>query len=162
MRCLLKPQLRYAGMTVLFLAACSPMGAVQVPASGPGSYPPAVYTHRVATTDVLVYWNCTQPEPGVVEVDGVVQNVGSPEVRYPELNLVGVDSRNSSVSQASTSLSDAMVTTNQIAPFHLQLHPAGSEQRLDLYYQYFLDSRLDFPIRNYARDVCSPTQHLAR
>ncbi len=162
MRCLLKPQLWYAGMTVLFLAACSTTGAVQVPASGPGSYPPAVYTHRVATTDVLVYWNCTQPEPGVVEVDGVVQDIGSPQVRYLELNLVGADSRNSSVSQASASLSDAMLTTNQIAPFHLQLRPAGSERRLDLYYQYYLDSRLDFPIRNYARDVCSPTQHLAR
>ncbi len=162
MRCLLKPQVWCVLMTGLLYAACSPPGPYQVPASGPGSYPLAVYTHRVGTPDVLVYWNCTQPEPGVVQVDGVVQNTGGREVWYAEVNLVGADVRDASVSQASGSVPDATLITNQIAPFHLRLRTAGSERRLDLYYQYYLGSRLVRPIRNFARDACSPTQHLSR
>lgn len=100
-----------------------------------------------------------------MELDGVVQNIGGRDVRFVELNLVGVDSRGYSVSQTTTSLSDIVLSINQTSPFHLRLRPAGSEVRFDLYYQYRLGFGSGFPAfpdethRFYARDVCSETQH---
>jgi len=147
-------------VTGLLLAACSTTGPLGVPASGPTNYPPANFTHRVSTADVDVFWNCTQPESGLVEVDGVVQNTGGRDVKFMELNLVGVDPRNYSVSQATASLPDTVLSTNQISPFRMSFRTVGSEARFDLYYQYYPGPRRDAH-RNFARDACSPTLHLA-
>jgi len=149
--------------TNLLLTACSTVGTFSGPESGLGNPPPLMFAHRVATPDVEVYWNCTRPEPGLVELDGVVHNIGGRDVRFVELNLVGVDARGHSVSQTTTSLSDVVLTINQTSPFHLRLRTAGTEMRFDLYYQYrsgvgsgfsgFQDGTHHF----YARDVCPGT-----
>lgn len=112
-----------------------------------------------------VYWNCTRPEPGLLELDGVVQDVGGRDVRFVKLNLVGVDPRGYSVSQTTASLPDIVLHLNQTSPFHLRLRTAGNEARFDLYYRYqsgfgrgfsaFPDATHHF----YARDVCSEAQH---
>ncbi len=80
-----------------------------------------------------------------------------------ELNLVGVDSQGGTVSQAATSLPDIAPWINQISPFHMRLQTVGSEVRFDLYYQYYPGTpRFGLAQRNFVRDACSPTQHLAR
>ena len=160
MRCVLKTQPWCLVAMGLLLAACATTGTFRVPASGPGNYPPVVYAHRVGGEDVEIYWNCTQPEPGLVEIDGVVQNVGGRDVKFMELNLVGVDSRDYSVSEATTALPEIDLTINETSPFQMRLRAIGSEVRFDLYYQYYSSSRTGFPHRNFARDACSPAQHL--
>ncbi len=161
MRCLLKLRLCFVALAGLLLAACGTTGTYQVPASATGNYPPAVYAHRVGGTDVEIYWNCSQPEPGVVEMHGVVQNVGGRDVKFMELNLVGVGPGDSSVSQATVSLPAIDLGSYGNSPFHLQVRTIGSEARFDLYYQYYLGSGLSPLIRNFVRDACSQTQHLA-
>ncbi len=164
MRWLPKPQLWFLVVTGL-LTACSTVGTFRVPAPGPGNYPPLVFTHRVATPDVEVYWNCTRPEQGTLDVDGVVHNFGGRDVRFVELDLVGVDARGHSVSEATTSLPIIVLHLNQTEPFHLRLRTAGSEVRFDLYYQYRSGIGSGFAAfpdgahRFYARDVCSETPH---
>jgi hypothetical protein len=155
-------------LTSLLLTACSTEGTFRVPASGPGNYPPLVFTHRVATPDVEVYWNCTRPEPGLVELDGVVHNVSGRDVRFVELNLLAVDPGGASSSQTTTSLPDIVLSINQTSPFRLRLRTSGSLERFDLYYQYRLGVGPGFPAfpdetqHFYARDVCSETQHRVR
>ncbi len=161
-RWLLKPQLWYLMAMALGLAACSTLGTFRVPASGPGNYPPAVYTHRVGAANVEIYWNCTQPEPGVLEMDGVVQNIGGRTVNFMKLNLVGVGSQGGTVSQATTSLPDIALQINETSPFHMRLRTVGSEVRFDLYYHYYPGTQFGFSHRNFVRDACSPTQHLVR
>lgn len=152
----------------LLLTACSTVGSFRVPASGPGNYPPLVFTHRVATPDVEVYWNCTHPEQGTLDMDGLVHNFGGREVRFVELNLVGVGPRGNTVSETTTSLPDIVLHLNQTSPFDLRLRTAGSETRFDLYYQYRLGFGSGFPAfpdethRFYARDVYSEAQHRVR
>jgi putative hemolysin len=161
-RWLLKTQLWYLMAMALSLSACSTAGTSRVLGLGPGSYPPAVYTHRVGSANVDIYWNCAQPEPGVLEMDGVVWNTGGRTVNFMKLNLVGADSHGGTVSQATTSLPDIALGINQISPFHMRVRTVGSEVRFDLYYEYYPGTEFGFSHRNFVRDACSPTQHLVR
>jgi hypothetical protein len=160
-----------SGLLVLIgwaISACVANGTGGLPGSGPTVYPPDAFAHRVAAPDVTIYWNCTRPEPGTLQFDGVVQNTGGREVRFVELQLDGVDAREGKMAHASTALPDIVLYTNQISSFHMQVPTTGVEARYDLFYQYRLASRpglmglSDSDQHFMARDVCSETQHRVR
>ena len=146
----------------LGMAACATEG---IPQSAPPVYPPAVFAHRVSTSDVTVYWNCAQPEPGALRVDGVVQNTGGGSVEYAEVEIVSVDARDRTIASVRTAVRDLVLQTSQISPFQLGLRTVGAEARIDLYYEYRVRSFFGLggvrmsPERFRARDVCSETQH---
>lgn len=159
------------------LSACALEGTWP-PTTEPTIYPPAVFSHRVGTSHVVLYWNCTQPEPGVLRLDGVAQNPHSPqEVRFLELDLAGVDAQDRFVSETKGAVRNFLLRLNEISPFQLDLRLAGTEVRFDLFYQYrFHEDGGHFlagpPVggphlfaqeqRFMARDVCSETQHRVR
>jgi len=171
------------GLVVLLgvsLSACATDGSLGLPAAEPKPYPPPGYAHRVASSHVELYWNCTQAEPGILRLVGVAVNPwNSQEVRFLEFDFVGVDARERTVSDAQGQARDFLLGTNQSTPFQLDLRTAGSEVRFDLYYKYRFQDRSHREIvaaqvggrpfllaqqtnRFLARDVCSETQHLAR
>ena len=130
----------------------------------PTVYPPAAFAHRVATSDVAIYWNCTRSEFGQLQFDGVAQNIGGSEIRYLGLELNAVDAKENFGLSAVAAPLDILLYTNQLSPFHLQLPIRGDEARFDLFYQYRLSSRFGAfagleDRRFMARDVCSDTQH---
>lgn len=160
----------------LGLAACTSEGTLGRPAAEPTSYPPDAFAHRVASSHVVLYWNCARPDAGLVRLEGVAQNPWSPqEVRFLEFDLVGVDARDRTVSQAKGEARDFLLGTSQTTPFHLDLRTQGTEVRFDLYYRYrFQDNGRSFiagrlvgapPLlaqmqqQFFVRDVCSETQH---
>jgi hypothetical protein len=161
------------------LWACAEDGSLRIQAAAPVPYPPPGYAHRVDTPQIGLFYNCTNPEPGVLRLDGLAFNIWNMQpVRYLELALDGVDAKDHSVSEAGGEGRDYQILTGQSTSFQVDLRPAGSEVRYDLYYQYqFLDGdhkdlisgpmvRGVFPKkvgnRFMARDACSPTQHLMR
>jgi hypothetical protein len=114
---------------------------------------------------VTVYWNCTRPEPGALQVDGVVQNTGGGVVQFAEVELVAVDAQDRTIASVRSAVRDVQIETNQISPFQLGLRTVGAEARSDLYYEYRVRSSFGFggaklsPERFRARDVCSESQH---
>jgi len=165
---------------MLGLAACAFLGVPLQSKEGPSPYPPDVYAHRVATSHVVLYWNCSRPATDLLRVDGVAQNPwSSQEVRFLELELVGVDGQDRIVSEAAAAVPDFLLGTNQISPFRLDLRTVGGEVRFDLYYHYRYDETDEVDIllagppmagprplastqNSLARDVCSDTRHRAR
>ena len=149
----------------LGMAACATEGTRKSAPTQPALYPPAVFAHRVSTAAVTVYWNCTQPEPGALYVDGVVQNTGGGVVQYAEVEIVSVDARDRTVASVRSAVREVVIQTNQVSPFQLGLRTVGAEARIDLYYEYRVRSVFGlggaqvFPERFRARDVCSETQH---
>lgn len=139
-------------------------------------YPPATFEHRVATSQVEVYWTCSEPEAGVIHVSGVATNPWNAQpVRYFELEVAGVDANGRTVSAGSGGVPDVLLHTNQISPFRVLLRRAGTEARYDLYYQYqynemeFESALFPFggPIswathRFMVRDACAAGKHRAR
>ncbi len=58
-----------AATFVMSLAGCAAMDAPGR-AALPGS-PPGAFAHRVATSEVVLLWNCLQPEAGRLRLEGV-------------------------------------------------------------------------------------------
>ena len=149
----------------LGVTACASDGASRVPASQAALYPPAVFAHRVSTSEITVYWNCARPEPDVLRVEGVVQNTGGGSLYYAEVEIVSVDAGDRTIASVGAPVRDAILQTNQISPFQLTLRMVGAETRIDLYYVYRAQTRFGFGVgqtyreRFRARDVCSESQH---
>jgi hypothetical protein len=149
----------------LGVTACAGGGASRAPASQPPLYPPAVFAHRVGTSEITVYWNCARPEPDVLRVEGVVQNTGGGSIQYAEVEIVSVDARDRAIASVGAPVRDAILQTNQISPFQLTLRMVGAEARIDLYYVYRAQTRFGFGVGQAyreqfrARDVCSESQH---
>jgi hypothetical protein len=148
-----------AAASAAALSGCAGAGAP------PAIYPQAVFDHRVSTSDVTVYWSCTEPEPSVLKVDGVVQNIGGGPVEFAQVELVAVNASDRNVGSARASVRDIVLQTNQNSPFVLQVRRLGDEARFDLYYWYYAGEPFGFgrpgrrDFRSMARDACSPTQH---
>jgi hypothetical protein len=99
------------------------------------------------------------------------------KVRFLELELVGLDARERTVSQAAAALPEILLRTYQASPFRLNLRTVGTEARFDLFYRYQFQENGEPRIvaqagnrgwllardqRFMARDVCSDTQHRVR
>jgi hypothetical protein len=163
---------------VMSLAGCAAMNA-----SDGGSLsaaPPETFSHRVATSEVVLFWNCLQPEPDQLRLEGVAKNPWAAQpIRYLEFELVGVDGQERTTAQISGAARELQILTNQSSPFQLGLKTAGTEVRFDLYYNYRFNSEFDTSARLagppmagprllaqtntfMVRDACGATQHLAR
>jgi hypothetical protein len=166
------------GVFGMSLAGCA---AMEAPGSGtlPGA-PPEAFAHRVANSEVVLLWNCLEPEPGLLRVEGVAR---SPWQAQPilelEFDLVGVDMQERTTAQTAGAARDFQIFTNQSTSFQLALQRAGSEVRFDLYYHYRFDEEWDMSAlvagpptagprllaqarRNFlVRDACGATEHRA-
>ncbi len=144
-----------------------------------GAAQPAGYAHRASTSDVVLYWNCTRPEPEVLRLGGIAQSPWEAEpIGSLRFELVGVDAKGHTISEARAEADENQLGTNQSTPFRLALPTSGREVRFDLFVQYYftqptVTSRLagaPVPLpwlladtmRSVIRDACSETQHLAR
>jgi len=122
------------------------------------------FAHRVTDNVVVLYWDCSRPAPGVVQVAGVANN---PYYMTPVQNLgfrlYGVNTQGSDVSLAQGNAQAFLIYMNSPSPFTLDLKTQGTEVRYDLIYIY----RLGQPPggaralvaggerQNYARNVCA-------
>lgn len=169
-----------AAPPVLFLVACAGGGdSPEFLSSALRADPTASFTHRVSSAHVVLSWNCTRSEPGILRVAGIAHNQWSAHaIRFLEFDLVGVDAREREVSAAGATLPAILLRTNQVSAFRLDLKTAETETRFDLYYQYRFNEegnrmlagppgpapqRLAQQLRRFlVRDACSETQHRIR
>ena len=78
---------------LLVVVAMGVTSCVAVDTPGTGA-PPEAFAHRVATSEVVLLWNCLQPEPGRLRVVGEAQSPWQAQpIRFLELQVVGVDAQ---------------------------------------------------------------------
>ena len=166
------------GIVLLSLAGCTSVEAPGRSALSPAS--PESFAHRVATSEVVLRWNCFVPGPGVLRVEGIGQNPWQAQpIQYLEFELVGVDAQERTTARTTGAAPNSHLMTNQSTPFQLELKTAGTEVRVDLYYHYRFEQEYDSSARLagppmpsprllaqtqtfLARDACGATQHRAR
>lgn len=173
--------IRHSLMVVAFVMSLAGCVAMEAPGGGtmPGS-PPEAFAHRVATSEVVLLWNCLESEPGLLRVEGVARSPWQAQpIRYLEFDLVGVDAQERTTAQTAGAARDFQIYTNQSTSFQLALKRAGTEVRFDLYYRYRFEDEFDMSAlvagpptagprllaqtRTFlVRDVCGATQHQAR
>lgn len=175
--------LRHLGFVSILTVVLTACAVTDMPQGGVTGGTLETFAHRVATSEVVLVWNCLQSESGLLRVVGEAQNPWQAQpIQYLEFELVGVDAQERTTAQATGAARDLQIRTNQRSPFQLTLKTAGTEVRLDLYYNYRWHEEFDTsatmgvlvagpPMASprllaqtqtfLARDVCSPTQHLA-
>jgi hypothetical protein len=156
----------------LLLAALGLVAAGCATPQAAQPYPPAVFEHRVADGRVELYWSCSPLQEGMLQIEGAARSPDSGEVRFMEIEAVGVDGRGRTAGSVRVPVRDVVMHTNAWSPFYLVLRTTGAEARVDLYYQYRAPAERDDGIgrgfgfrhdfqRSYVRDACSPAQHRA-
>ncbi len=170
--------IRHSLMVLAFGMSLAGCAAMEAPGGGtvPGA-PPQAFAHRVATSEVVLLWNCLDPEPGQLRVEGVVRSPWQAQpIRELEFDLVGVDAQERTTAQTAGAARDYQIFTNQRTSFQLALKRAGTEVRFDLYYHYRFNEMWDMgalvagsltagprllaQMKNFlVRDVCGSTQH---
>jgi len=150
-----------------FLTCCGLVLAACAGLPQHAAYPPAGFTHRVASSDVEVYWNCVRPDVNRLEVTGIADTPWAGTIRFVEVEAVSVNDRDQTVTSAKAPTQAVVLHTNEQSPFQIVLPLTGAEARVDLYYQYVPPRGEGFrisggtPRRFLVHDACSPAQHLA-
>jgi hypothetical protein len=122
------------------VAACAPLaGQQQTGAAPPPAAAPTVFSHRVSTTQVVLYWNCTRPESGQLRMEGLAYDPYFPDVRDLQFKLVGVDSSDRVVSETWGVPRHYDLGLSRTSPFQLTLRSTGTEVRFDLSYGYLIE-----------------------
>ena len=97
------------------------------------------YAHQVTDGKVALYWNCSRPSPGVVQVQGVANNPYSPTpLEDLEFRLYGMSAQGDTMARARGSAKEYWINTNAPSPFTLTIQTKGVAVRFDLSYSYML------------------------
>ena len=173
--------IRHSLMVLAIAMSLAGCAGADAPWSGSMSgSPPEAFVHRVASSDVILLWNCLEPESGQLRIDGVARSPWQAQpIRELEFDLVGVDAKERTTAQTAGAARDFQIYTSQSTSFELALKRSGSEVRFDLYYRYRFGDEYDMnamvagpptvgprllaQTRAFlVRDVCGATQHRAR
>ncbi|RPI08844.1 MAG: hypothetical protein EHM71_07455 [Zetaproteobacteria bacterium] len=152
------------GIIVLALALLG-ASACATPDTRTALPPASAFAHRVSAGDVRVFWNCSQPEPNLLQVEGVIQNIGGGQVRFAEVEVVAVNAAGRTMGSARSAARDIVLQTNQRSPFQVQIRTAGEPARFDMFYSHF--AREEFGglgsvprrLQNRVRDICAAMEH---
>jgi hypothetical protein len=88
---------------------------------------------------VYVYWTCSRPEPGLLQVDGVAVQPGYPSpVLGLKMRLEGLDARGATLSVGEATAKEYAMQTMQQNPFQVTVRTVGTEKRFNLTYKYWL------------------------
>ena len=94
---------------------------------------PETFAHYVSDSAIVLTWNCTRPEPGILRIQGLVRN---PWYTAPVTNLnfqlFGVNDKDRDISQTVGTPRDYMIWNYGPSPFALDLRLSGEEKRFDL------------------------------
>jgi hypothetical protein len=124
--------------------------------------PASAFAHRVSAGDVRVFWNCSQPEPNLLQVEGVVQNIGGGQVTFAEVEVVAVNAGGQTMGSARSAVRDSVLQVNQRSPFQVQVRTAAEAARFDMFYWHLVREAFGSGprrVQNRVRDICLPMEH---
>lgn len=102
-----------------------------------GMRPAGDFAHKATRWDIELYWNCVRPEPGLLQVEGVViSTYFQAPIQDLEFRFYGVDARGASVSRAEGAARDYLIPLMARSPYRLTLRTEGREVRFDLAYSF--------------------------
>ena len=120
------------------------------------------YAHYVSDGNVALYWNCSRPEPGVVQVAGWANNpYYSEPIKDLGFTLYGEDARGGDISSAQASATSYMIFMMDLTPLTIDLRTVGGEVQYQLWYHYYFSGNrlaqggLNTNWHNMANNVCA-------
>jgi hypothetical protein len=149
--------------TIVVLLIVAFLGAGCATPGTQSTLPPAsAFAHRVSAGDMRLFWNCSQPEPNLLQVEGVVQNIGGGQVRFAGVEVVAVNAGGQTMGSARSAVPDSVLQVNQRSPFQIQVRTAAEAARFDMFYWHLVrEASGSGPrrVQNRVRDICMPMEH---
>ncbi len=155
-----------AGLLVVaaaLLAACAPAHYTDL---SPGPVPPpASFAHRVASTNVELFWNCSQLQPQVMRLIGAARNIGRGEVRSVLLTVRSVKAGDAPLLVTAEALPEIILYASGPSSFQVDLQLEKTPTRIDLSAVYQMTPDVSAPSsvgpqENLAADdVCAPARY---
>jgi hypothetical protein len=156
----MKQFVRWGLVVVLSLVGAG--ASAQVSPAPPAQ--PETFAHYVSDSTIVLLWNCSRPESGLLRVQGLVRNPWyATAVSNLNFQLFGVDDQGRDISRALGTPRDYLIRNYSPSGFELELRLSGEEKRFDLVYYYWLgpgggglgkDEGRPGTIQNLARNVC--------
>jgi len=144
-------------------------------ASDPGTYRPlspasaplaASFSHRAASPDVELLWNCSQPRPEVMRLSGAAGNIGQREVQSIMLRARSWRLGEMPMLLTEEALPEIILYSRTLSPFQIDLKLEKTPSRIDLFalYQVTPDPNQPNlagpPMDLSVEDACAPARYL--
>jgi hypothetical protein len=120
------------------------------------------YAHQLNDGNVALFWNCSRPEPALVQVSGWANSPFYPQpIRELEFTLYGVNAQGITVSTAQASAQALQIFTNNPVPFIINLDTTGGEVEYHFLYNYYFPGDREAQLapgdywRKVANNVCA-------
>ena len=105
-------------------------------AGGMGAGPAVDYANQAGDGNVMFSWNCTQTQPNLLVVDGIVNDTMNASIQDVTVQVVGIGPGGGQVSSGKGAPSQWIVTTMARTPFQVTVNTTGTETQFNLYYSY--------------------------
>jgi hypothetical protein len=119
------------------------------------------YAHQLHDGTVVLFWNCSRPEPGLVQVAGWANNPFYPQpIKDLGFTLYGMNAQGIVVSTTQASAQALQIFTNDPVAFTINLQTTGAEAQYQLFYDYYFSGDREAQLspggywRKVANNIC--------
>ncbi len=103
------------------------------PATAPS---PASFSHRAASPDVELFWNCGQPRPEIMRITGAARNIGQRNVQAMSLRARSLRTGDWPMVLTEDALPEIILYWRDLSPFQIDLQLEKAPFRVDLFALY--------------------------
>jgi hypothetical protein len=145
-------------------SACATDKGQLVPLSAPIPLP-ASFSHRAASADVELLWNCSQPRPEALRLAGAARNIGQRDVQSVGLTVRSLRAGEMPILLTAEALPNVMLYGRDLSPFQIDLPLEKTPSRIDLSGEYQWTPNPNSPTLSgppeglTVEDACAPTRH---
>ena len=148
------------------LSACASDSGTYRPLSPAVAPSPASFTHRAASPDVELLWNCSQAQPETMKLTGAARNIGRHDVQSVMLRARSLRAGEMPILLTEEALPEIILYFRDLSSFQIDLKLEKAPSRIDLFAQYQLTPDPNQPSvasppkdLNIA-DACAPARYL--
>jgi hypothetical protein len=147
------------------LSACASDTGAYKPLFPQTAPDPASFSHRTASPDVELLWDCSQPRPEVMMVTGAVRNIGQRDVQSVMLRARSLRLGEMPILLTEEALPEIILYFRNLSSFHIDLKLEKAPWRIDLLAQYQVTpnpnqpSLAGPPIDLKVEDACAPARY---
>jgi len=135
-------------VTAMMLVGC---------AGGMGGGQDVNYANSTGNGNVILNWNCTKPQPNVLQVNGTFDNTTMAGLQEVTIQIVGIGPSGAQVSSGQGTTSQWIVTTMSRTPFQVTVNTTGTESKFNMLYSYRVGSGLSpAGVMQYSKENACP------
>ncbi len=154
-------------MTVIgaVFSACTSDTGTYKPLFPPPAPSPTSFTHRAASPDVELLWNCAQTQPEIMTITGAARSIGRRDVQSIMLRARSLRAAEMPILLTEEALPEIILYSRDLSPFQIDLKLEKTPSQINLFAEYQVtpdpnQPGVAGPPKNLnVEDACAPARH---